>query len=131
MALILLADDDDDMVEICARLLPRRGHRVAIARNAQDAVTLAEAQPPDLILMDMRMPRSAQEEVNDQAGLEATRRIKSRPSLAAIPVIALTGHMMSKFRETILEAGCVDLLAKPIEQFADLFAVIDRHLPKP
>jgi CheY-like chemotaxis protein len=131
MALILLADDDDDMVEICARLLPRRGHRVAIARNAQDAVALAEVQPPDLILMDMRMPRSAQEEVNDQAGLEATRRIKSRPALAAIPVIALTGHMMSKFRETILEAGCADLLAKPIEQFADLFAVIDRHLPKP
>ena len=130
MARILLADDDDDMVEICARLLPRRGHEVSIARNAQDAVMLAETQAPDLILMDMRMPRSAHEEVNDQAGLEATRQIKSRPALASIPVVALTGHMMSKFRETILEAGCADLLAKPIEQFADLFAVIDRHLPK-
>jgi len=130
MARILLADDDDDMVEICTRLLPRRGHQLSVARNAQDAVTLAEAEPPDLILMDMRMPLSAQGEVNDQAGLEATRRIKSRAALAAIPVIALTGHMMTKFRETILEAGCVDLLPKPIEQFADLFAVIDRHLPK-
>jgi CheY-like chemotaxis protein len=130
MARILLADDDDDMVEICARLLPRRGHRIAIARNACDAVRLAETELPDLILMDMRMPLSAHEEVNDQAGLEATRQIKARPALAAIPVIALTGHMMSKFRETILEAGCADLLAKPIEQFADLFAMIDRHLPK-
>ena len=131
MAHILLADDDDDMVEICGRLLPRRGHHLSVARNAQDAVTLAEAQPPDLILMDMRMPLSTHGEVNDQAGLEATRRIKAQPALAGIPVIALTGHMMSKFRETILEAGCADLLAKPIEQFADLFAVIERHLPKP
>ena len=131
MARILLADDDDDMVEICSRLLTRRGHVLVTARNAEDAVTAAAAEKPDLILMDMRMPMSKQGAVNDQAGLEATRRIKAMPELAPIPVVALTGHMMTKFRETILEAGCADLLAKPIEQFADLFAMIDRHLPKP
>ena len=119
------------MVEICSRLLPRRGHVLLTARNAEDAVTVAAAEKPDLILMDMRMPMSKQGAVNDQAGLEATRRIKVQPELAPIPVVALTGHMMTKFRETILEAGCADLLAKPIEQFADLFAMIDRHLPKP
>lgn len=129
MARILLADDDEDMVEICSRLLPRRGHVLIIARNAEDAVTLATAERPDLVLMDMRMPLSGQGEVHDQAGLEATRRIKASTELAAIPIVALTGHMMTKFRETILEAGCVDLLPKPIERFADLFALIDQHLP--
>lgn len=131
MACILLADDDDDMVDICTRLLPRRGHQLVVARNAQDAVTLAEQHHPDLVLMDMRMPLSANETVNDRAGIEATRQIKAHPALASIPVIALTGHMMTKFREAILEAGCADLLSKPIEQFADLFTMIDRHLPKP
>ena len=130
MARILLADDDDDMVDICARLLPRRGHVLVTARNAEDAVAAAAAERPDLILMDMRMPMSVQGEVNDQAGLEATRRIKAQLELATIPIIALTGHMMTKFRETILEAGCTDFLPKPIEQFSDLFAVIERHLPK-
>jgi two-component system, cell cycle response regulator DivK len=131
MALILLADDDDDMVEICTRLLPRRGHRLIVARNAGDAVSLAEAEKPALILMDMRMPLQAGGEVHDQAGLEAVRRLKAQPAFAAVPVIALTGHMMTKFRETILEAGCAALLPKPIEQFADLFGIIDKHLPPP
>jgi len=131
MALILLADDDDDMVEICTRLLPRRGHTLCVARNAADAVSLADSERPGLILMDMRMPLSAHGEVHDQAGLEAVRRIKAIPALAAVPIIALTGHMMARFRETILEAGCAELLAKPIEQFTDLFAVIERNLPKP
>lgn len=131
MAKILLADDDDDMVEICTRLLPRRGHVLCVARNAAEAVDLAASEKPDLILMDMRMPLSARGEVHDQAGLDAVRRIKADPDHAALPVIALTGHMMARFRETILEAGCAELLAKPIEQFADLFAVIDRNLPKP
>jgi two-component system, cell cycle response regulator DivK len=130
MALILLADDDDDMVEICCRLLPRRGHQLIIARNAEEAVSLAEAEKPALILMDMRMPLRTGGEIHDQAGLEAVRRLKAQPAFTSVPVIALTGHMMTKFRETILEAGCAALLAKPIEQFADLFGVIDRHLPQ-
>jgi CheY-like chemotaxis protein len=130
MAKILLADDDDDMVDICQRLLPRRGHELLIARNAEDAVKLALSARPALILMDMRMPMSATEDVHDQAGLDAARRIKSHPEMLGIPIIALTGHMMTNFRETILEAGCADLLAKPIEQFSDMFTCIDRHLPK-
>ncbi len=130
MALILLADDDDDMVEICTRLLPRRGHQLIVAHNAAEAVSLAVEKNPDLILMDMRMPLRAHGEVHDQAGLDAVRHIKSLPEFSSVAIVALTGHMMHKFRETILEAGCAALLPKPIEQFADLFAVIDRHLPQ-
>jgi len=130
MARILLVDDDDDMVDICGRLLPRRGHELSVARDAAEAVEKAEAELPELILMDMRMPLSADGTVDDQAGLVATRRIRENSALDGTPVVALTGHMMNKFRESILEAGCVDLLPKPIVDFKALVAIIDRHLPE-
>lgn len=131
MARILLADDDDDMVEICSRLLPRRGHELIIARDGADAVDKAKTHVPDLILMDMRMPESAGGQVNDRAGIEATRQIKAVPEIAHIPVLALTGHMMNKFKENITEVGCVDMVPKPIEDFGALIAKITQFLPAP
>lgn len=128
MARILLADDDEDMVEICTRLLPRRGHTVVVAMNAADAVKLAEAEKPDLILMDMRMPVSPTGDVSDRAGLDAVLAIKSNPQMKATPIIALTGHMMTMFRTAIIEAGCVDMMAKPIENFAHLTEAIELAL---
>ena len=130
MAKILVVDDDDDMVEICSRLLPRKGHELLIANNAEDAVKKATEGKPDLILMDMRMPLSEDGAVDDRAGITATTKIREDSSLDGIPIIALTGHMMTKFRESIIEAGCADLLAKPIEDFAKLLGMIDSHLPK-
>jgi CheY-like chemotaxis protein len=127
---ILLADDDDDMVEICSRLLPRRGHAVKVAQNAADAVSMTESLKPDLILMDMRMPVSATGDVSDRAGLDAVLAIKANPELTAIPIIALTGHMMTMFRAAILDAGCVDMLAKPIENFSHLTEAIELALKK-
>jgi two-component system cell cycle response regulator DivK len=128
MARILLADDDEDMVEICSRLLPRRGHTLITANNAADAVALAESGRPDLILMDMRMPVSPTGDVKDSAGLDAVIAIKSKPELKPIPIIALTGHMMTMFRTAIIDAGCVDMMAKPIENFAHLTDAIERAL---
>jgi CheY-like chemotaxis protein len=128
MAKILLADDDEDMVEICSRLLPRRGHSLCTANNAADAMAKAESERPDLILMDMRMPVSPTGDVKDTAGLDAVIAIKARPELNPIPIIALTGHMMTMFRTAIIEAGCVDMMAKPIENFAHLTEAIERAL---
>jgi two-component system, cell cycle response regulator DivK len=129
MAHILLADDDPDMVEICQRLIPRRGHTLSIAQHAAEAIVLAASTHPDLILMDMRMPMSAEDLVNDRAGLEATRAIKANAACTHIPIVALTGHIMTNFRESIMEAGCCALLTKPIERFSDLLEMIERHLP--
>jgi CheY-like chemotaxis protein len=128
MARILLADDDEDMVEICSRLLPRRGHTLCTANNAEDAIAMADRERPDLILMDMRMPVSSTGNVKDTAGLDAVIAIKARPELQPIPIIALTGHMMTMFRTAIIQAGCVDMMAKPIENFAHLTEAIDRAL---
>lgn len=130
MARILLADDDDDMVEICSRLLPRRGHTLKVAQNSADAVAMAEAELPELILMDMRMPVSSTGDVSDRAGLDAVIAIKAKPNLAHIPIIALTGHMMTMFRAAILDAGCVDMLAKPLENFTHLTQAIELALKK-
>ena len=130
MARILLADDDEDMVEICSRLLPRRGHTLVTANNAADAVSTAEREKPDLILMDMRMPVSSTGDVKDSAGLDAVLAIKAKPEFKGTPIIALTGHMMTMFRTAIIEAGCVDMMAKPIENFSHLTEAIDMALKK-
>ena len=127
MAKILLADDDADMREICTRFLTTRGHQLLTARNAEEAVQMAAAGQPDLIFMDMRMPEQDGGTVNDQAGINATRQIRAVPPLTAVPIIALTGHNMRNFKESILAAGCCEILAKPVENLFDLLKLIDRH----
>ena len=79
MAKILIADDDDDMVEICSRLLSRQGHDLLVVRNAEAAVRTATSERPDLILMDMRMPTADDGKISDRAGLDATARLKADP----------------------------------------------------
>lgn len=130
MAKILIADDDDDMVEICSRLLSRKGHELLVARNAEAAVRTATTEHPDIILMDMRMPAADAGKVSDRAGLDATTRLKADPSTAGIPVIALTGHTMHKWKEAVLAAGCAELLDKPIVDFSILLGAIDRNMKR-
>ena len=66
--------------------------------------------------------------MSDRAGLDAVREIKKRRALQAVPIIALTGHIMKTFRAEISEAGCAGLLPKPIENFAQLMEAIERGL---
>ena len=75
------------------------------AVNGEDGVTMAEANVPDLILMDIQLP------VID--GYEATRRIKAQPALGAIPIIAVTSYALSGDDKKAFEAGCDAYLAKP------------------
>jgi CheY-like chemotaxis protein len=90
-----------------SRRLRRRGFDVALAHDGEQGVAAARSEAPDLILMDMNMPKLD--------GWEATRRIKAAPETRAIPVIALTAHDMEGDREKSLEAGCDDHHAKPFE----------------
>ena len=119
------------MREICIRFLTSRGHQLTTAENAAQAVTLASESVPDLIFMDMRMPDRDGGTINDQAGINATREIRTNPALAATPIVALTGHNMRNFKESILEAGCCEILPKPVENLFDLLKLIERHLPAP
>lgn len=93
--------------DMLSRRLQRRGYEVLIAVDGQLGVSMAQAELPDLILMDMSLP------VMD--GWEATRTLKAAEETKAIPVIALTAHAMSTDRDKALDAGCDDYDTKPIE----------------
>jgi two-component system cell cycle response regulator DivK len=107
MKKILLVEDNEMNRDMLSRRLMRNGYEVLLAVDGELAVSVATADMPDLILMDMSLP------VID--GWEATRRIKSVAATAHIPIIALTAHAMAGDREKAIAAGCDDYDTKPIE----------------
>jgi CheY-like chemotaxis protein len=107
MPKILLVEDNEMNRDMLSRRLQRRGYEVVIAVDGQQGVTLAQAEAPALILMDMSLP------VLD--GWEATRQLKAAPATRSIPIIALTAHAMSGDREKAMEAGADDFDTKPVD----------------
>jgi len=107
MTKILLVEDNEMNRDMLSRRLVRKGYEVIMALDGRQAVEMAAAETPDLILMDMSLP------VID--GWEATRQVKAAPATRAIPVIALTAHAMAGDREKAIQAGCDDYDTKPIE----------------
>jgi two-component system cell cycle response regulator DivK len=104
---ILYVEDNEDNVYVLKNRLTRAGHTVLVATDGAQAVTMAAAEQPNLILMDLSLP------VLD--GWEATHRIKAAPETRHIPVIALTAHAMAGDREKAIAAGCDDFDTKPVE----------------
>ena len=102
---ILVVDDNEDNRQILIDLLSTAGYEVIEARTGFDAVTTAEREVPDLVLMDIQLP--------GMDGLEATRRIKAQPALAAIPVIAVTSYALSGDDRKAADAGCDGYVTKP------------------
>jgi len=107
MPRILLVEDNEMNRDMLSRRLQRRGYEVLIAVDGQVGIAMAQAEAPDLILMDMSLP------VMD--GWEATHALKASDRTRHIPVIALTAHAMSTDRDKAIEAGCDDYDTKPIE----------------
>jgi CheY-like chemotaxis protein len=116
MKKILIIEDVDFNRDLLTQLLEEEFEVVA-ATDGETGIALAERERPDLILMDLSLP------VID--GWEATRRLKARESLKAIPIIALTAHAMSGDEAKARASGCDDFLTKPIDE-ALLFRVL-RH----
>jgi two-component system cell cycle response regulator DivK len=104
---ILVVDDTDWNRDLIVQLLEEE-YTIFEAVNGEEAVTKAETEKPDLILMDLGMP------VMD--GWEATRRIKANNELKHIPIIAVTSHAMVGDEIQAREAGCDDYLPKPIDE---------------
>ena len=108
-ARILVAEDNETNQQVASIMLDHMGCQVRIAGNGVDALSSLALFDFDLVLMDVQMP--------ELDGLKATRRLREqRGRNARIPVIALTAHAMSGFREQCLEAGMNDYLSKPIER---------------
>ncbi|HWO41209.1 MAG TPA: response regulator [Candidatus Eisenbacteria bacterium] len=103
---ILLAEDNTDAAEIVSIVLKHFGYEVILAHDGVEAVKNAVTFEPDLILMDLMMPR--------MDGLEATAHIRQHPKTKSIPIIAATAMATSEGRKKCLAAGCDEYLPKPI-----------------
>ena len=106
MPKILCVDDDGDNIYLLSRRLKQEGFDVLVAMSGSAGVAMAAADRPDVILMDLDLPKVD--------GWEATRRLKAAPETQTIPVIALSAHGMAAARERALAAGCVDYETKPV-----------------
>jgi DNA-binding response OmpR family regulator len=105
MANILIAEDERDIRDLIAFTLQFAGHNVVATTNGEEALEAAMQNPPDLILLDVRMPR--------MTGYEACKRIKSDQSLQHIPVIFLSAKGQESEVQTGLEAGAAEYILKP------------------
>ncbi|MEZ5419526.1 MAG: response regulator [Vicinamibacterales bacterium] len=114
MARVLLVEDNEANADMLTRRLVRHGFEVRLATDGVQAVDMARDEQPDLVLMDISLPRID--------GWEATRRIKADAASAHVPIIALTAHAMVADRQRCLDAGCSEFETKPI----DLARLLDK-----
>lgn len=107
MTRILLVEDNELNRDMLARRLLRSRYHVVFAEDGEQAVQVAAAELPDIILMDLSLP------VVD--GWEATRRLRAMAETRHLRIIALTSHAMAGDRDAALKAGCDDYDTKPID----------------
>lgn len=127
MANILLVEDDEDNIGLLTRLLEHHGHEIIVATDGESAHRLALERRPELILMDLELPPTPDAQPDPNAGLEATRRIRSAEGISDVPIIALTAHTMAQHQEKITAAGCNALQEKPIFPFESLLEKIGAY----
>jgi CheY-like chemotaxis protein len=116
---ILIVEDNELNRDVLSRRLARQGYTVLTAASGEAGLTMAHAENPDVILLDLGLP-----EID---GWECARRLKQGADTSAIPIVALTAHAMIGDREKALDAGCDDFDTKPID-FGALLEKIDRLL---
>ena len=103
---ILVVEDNERNLKLVRDVLEYAGYDVRVARTAEDGITLAVSEPPDLVLMDLQLPGID--------GMEALRRLRESPRTADIPVVAVTAQAMKQDRERALAAGFNGYIEKPI-----------------
>jgi two-component system cell cycle response regulator DivK len=102
---ILYVEDNELNRKMVRDLLKHTSYRLIEAHDGEAAVKMGVDQRPDLILMDMQLPK--------MSGLEATRRLRAEPATAAIPIIAVTSFALSGDDQKAIQAGANAYLAKP------------------
>lgn len=115
---VLLVDDEADLTATCARLLRRQGYSVSCATTRDGALAALDADRPDLVVSDLRLP--------DGDGLDVVRAARSM--LAPPPVIVLTGYASQTSRRQALAAGAAAYLAKPFS-LASFMGIVEELLP--
>ena len=118
-AVILVVEDNALNLKLVRDVLIHAGYDVRAARTAEEGISLAFAQPPDLVLMDIDLPGID--------GMEALRRLRDDPRTRLVPVAAVTALAMAADRERVMRAGFDGFLEKPIS-VRDLPAQVRRLL---
>jgi two-component system, cell cycle response regulator DivK len=121
MARVLIVEDNPTNLTLATFLLQSAGHTVLCATDAEAGLTLARAERPNLILMDIQLP--------GMDGLEATAQLKGDDVTRAIPVIALTALAMKGDEERIRAAGCDGYIAKPM-RYQEFLATVAAQLAR-
>jgi CheY-like chemotaxis protein len=121
MTTVMVVEDNDLSRDALARRLERRGYRVLLATDGEQAVAVGRAERPDLILMDLGLPRLD--------GLEATRQLKAGETTSRIPIVVLSAHAMTNDRDKALQAGGDDFDTKPV-RFQQLLEKIELLLER-
>lgn len=118
---VLYIEDNEQNLYLVTFLLEKHGYTVIPATDGQEGIDKAAAEKPDLILLDIQLPR--------MDGHAVARHLRNNPELSAIPIVAVTSYAMAGDREKALAAGCNGYIEKPINP--DTFIQqVEHHLPK-
>ena len=104
---ILLVEDFDDTRLMMKMWLTRNGYRVVEAETGEEAITLAQRELPDLIIMDVMMP--------GMNGLDATQRIREYQALRRTPIVAVSAYGADEYRSLAIDAGCNEYVSTPFD----------------
>ena len=104
--LVLIVDDYEEGRDICAEYLEYHGYEVATAVDGEEALAKARRLRPELILLDLALPKVD--------GWEVARRLRAAEETAGVSIIALTAHALANLRQRALDAGCDQVVTKPV-----------------
>jgi len=116
---ILYVEDNEDNIYMLSRRLKRKNFDVIIATDGEEGVEKAKLDKPNLILMDLSLPK--------MDGWTATKIIKENDETKHIPIIALSAHAMEEHKATAIASGCDDYDTKPVD-FKRLLSKIELYL---
>jgi two-component system cell cycle response regulator DivK len=118
---VLIVEDNEDGRFMMRTFLQLKGYRVMEARDGMEAIVAATTDRPDLILMDLQLPRLD--------GIAVTRELRMQPQSRDIPIVIVSGWDPKRYREQALTAGCDEYLLKPVD-FSLLDQTLTRYLPR-
>ena len=104
---ILIVEDTPLHMKLMEMTLRAQNYTLLKATDGEEALDIAARERPDLILMDIRLPK--------MSGFEAAKMLRENPALSHIPIIAITAHAMRGDRDKVIESGCDTYLTKPVD----------------